>query len=516
MTSTTPHRNPEQAPGIGRSPLFRRRLGTMTSRGLLGGRVATAGLALTCAVLANMSGPTRALADKRLAIAFAGTAGGSVAVSVTGDSSRNVTCDSACVIRLRNDDVGTLTAAADAGSAFVSWTGQTNGITRCSGNTCSFSMGNTTQEATVTFDVLPTSTPTPTITDTPTSTATPTDTPTNTPTSTPITTPIRACGSSPYTVNTTDDHDDRVCDGDCTLREAVGCCIGGTVHVPAGTYTLRSQIRVTQACAIDGAGVTSTILSGNDTTRVLKVSATTGTVALSDLTITHGKPAGMGGGILHVTASALTVTDCALTYNRSDDGDAIENGAGAGPLTLTRCEVANNGPDTLTDTYAIFASGGGNVTIIDSSIHHNEGGGVLLGAGTHVISGSTFYENTDMVSVSPALNVSANGVLTLTNSTLDHNSTVGDYSTASGANVRVVTGAAVTANNVTIVRGTVASGNPTSANIWVDGADSTLSIENSIVSGGSGAANCSATDGGTIISGGNNLEDSNSCGFAAP
>jgi len=286
------------------------------------------------------------------------------------------------------------------------------------------------------------------------------------------------------------------------------------VQIPAGTYTLSAQLDITAPCTVDGAGAATTVLHGNDTVRVLKVSAPTGTVALQDLTITHGRPAGIGGGIWHASgaASSLTLTDCVLSYNRSYDGDAIENDGG--PLTLTRCEIAYNEDNDYPDTYAIMASGD-EVTIIDSWIHNNGSGGVLLGGGhAHTISGTTISANADLSSGTSALGVSgATTTLSLQNSTIDQNSNTANGLNSSGANLRVWN-ADVTANNVTITRGTVTAGNAISANIWVTGSGASLTVQNSIIAGAVGEPNCGTDSGGVITSAGYNIDDGTSCGLS--
>jgi len=149
-------------------------------------------------------------------------------------------------------------------------------------------------------------------------------------------------------VNTTDDHDDDACtDADCTLREAIAVAPRGTViDIPAGTYALNPQngeLRLGDV-TLRGAGAGATILSGAGQSRVLTKNFG-GHAFASRLTITGGNGqgeslSGYGGAIYVDSESALTLTDVAVTDNRSiGDGGGIYS---AGALTVTRSVIARN------------------------------------------------------------------------------------------------------------------------------------------------------------------------------
>ncbi len=99
--------------------------------------------------------------NKNIVLTISGTGGGSVAASVGSPTS----CTSSCSItETDNNAVGTLIAVPNTGSIFAGWSLQSSGITGCSGNTCNFSMVNSAQSLTATFNLDVTSTPTLTIT----------------------------------------------------------------------------------------------------------------------------------------------------------------------------------------------------------------------------------------------------------------------------------------------------------------------------------------------------------------
>src|SRR3954447_25048958 len=77
-----------------------------------------------------------------------------------------------------------------------------------------------------------------------------------------------------YTVNRTDDVAGAAgCPQTCTLRAAVNGSqdTSNTITVPAGTYTLTSTLAIPKTITINGAGATSTTITGDKTFRMLTV-----------------------------------------------------------------------------------------------------------------------------------------------------------------------------------------------------------------------------------------------------
>ncbi len=323
-------------------------------------------------------------------------------------------------------------------------------------------------------------------------------------------------------VSTTDDEINA--DGDCGLREAVRAantnlavdqCTAGsntetdTIVVPAGVYTLTiaddfndtalgndldivdntadddlviigagAAVTIIQACPVDqkttacpaGQGVVDRVFQ-NLSARL----------AISGVTIRHGRSAGMGVGILNQTVAAPAV------------------------VTLTTCVVTANGGDFFGQG-GIGNSDGSTVTVIDSTVSDNVGGGVSSRpSGVLTITGSTVSGN------NPGGIVSQQGTVTITNSTIS-----GNTSNGNGAGILVSGGtlalrsSTVTGNILT----PMASGR--GAGLFAGAA---VTIRNSILAGNldqrpgpAGRVPDCSTDSGTLTSEGHNIiGDNNRC-----
>jgi uncharacterized repeat protein (TIGR01451 family)/CSLREA domain-containing protein len=201
-----------------------------------------------------------------------------------------------------------------------------------------------------------------------------------------------ACAASAsaatYSVNTTADAATAggcVSIPECTLREAVAAANAGnndTISLPAGRYVLSlGQLAPTKDTEIDGAGARTTILDGNDASRVFDVSSDN--LTMRDLTITGGRSLladggdlpGDGGGILAL-GGRLDLVRVGLIGNRSD-----QNGGGlaAPPENGTVSDIH------ITDsTVATNAVSGGAA--------EGQGGGIYV-EGAATITNSTFTGN---------------------------------------------------------------------------------------------------------------------------
>ena len=219
-------------------------------------------------------------------------------------------------------------------------------------------------------------------------------------------------------VNTTDDELNT--DGDCSLREAIqsantdtavdGYTAGSgtdTITVPTGTYTLSilgtgedanatGDLDITGNLTINGAGATSTIIDGGGTDRVIEVRPGA-TVGINTLTIRNGNPGPGFGAAGILNSGTLTLTNITLTNNTGENfGGGIYS---IGTLTLTDATVSDNillGSNTSGGGGGIFNSGtmtltrttvGGNSTI-------GRGGGIYNLDLTATITNSTISTNT--------------------------------------------------------------------------------------------------------------------------
>jgi predicted outer membrane repeat protein len=206
------------------------------------------------------------------------------------------------------------------------------------------------------------------------------------------------------------------------IQDAVDAATGNdTIVVCAGTYSLTSTIVVDVNVTIVGEGFASTIISGQDTVRIIDVQAPATGIALRDLTLIDGE-AGVGnGGAVRAAASGMTVTatDVSFETNRGvggaaifadgdvtiDGGRMVYNGSAA---TLYGGAVWSQGGEAIISNAQLAynnakASGGAGgavqadvITISDSEVGHNEADdkGGALSASTVTIARTTFGYNT--------------------------------------------------------------------------------------------------------------------------
>jgi CSLREA domain-containing protein len=157
-----------------------------------------------------------------------------------------------------------------------------------------------------------------------------------------------------FQVNSTADPGVGGCNAiECTLREAVNTAgSSDTINVPAGQYVLSAGELVLSGDTINGAGARSTIIDGNGTFRVLRITgAVSGaplTSKVNDVTIRRGNavagpngPNGDGGGI-YVQSGDIELNRTHVLNNtatRDGGGIAVETGLN---LTLVGSTVAGN------------------------------------------------------------------------------------------------------------------------------------------------------------------------------
>src|SRR6185369_597111 len=170
---------------------------------------------------------------------------------------------------------------------------------------------------------------------------------------------------------------------------------------------------------------------------VFWIAAGNQTVQISGLTISNGNFP-IGGGIFN-NGGTLTVTDCTLSGNTSDDGGLGSFGGGifnspTGQLTLTNSIVSGNSVGTFGGGGGIYNQG--TATLTNSIVSGNSGGGNSLGGfgfgfggginniGTLTLTNSTVSGNS--AHSGGGINNWPNGTVTLTNSTVSGNSAIVD------------------------------------------------------------------------------------------
>jgi CSLREA domain-containing protein len=222
-----------------------------------------------------------------------------------------------------------------------------------------------------------------------------------------------------FTITTTADTNDGVCDADCSLREAIGAANAApdpdTIRVPAGTYVLAlGRLSITTDLSIRGAGASKTLLDGGALDKVLEI--TSGQVTITGLTIQNGQGED-GAGIDN--SGALLLSNCVVRGNHDEeDGGGIRN---AGTLTMKDCSVSGNTAMTGGGIYNL-----GTATITSSAIRANlaiEGGGGLRNTGTATLRGSVVRDNATVDG--SGAGVENGGTLTLINSTISGNNAKG-------------------------------------------------------------------------------------------
>ena len=275
---------------------------------------------------------------------------------------------------------------------------------------------------------------TPTPTSTPTNTATATNTPTRTPTKTPTVTNTSTHTSTPsggaagFTVTNNNDS------GAGSLRQAIlsaNATAGFDTIVfdgaVTGTITLTGgHMSITKDVSIVGPGSGVLTVSGNNASRVFLVNSGV-TVAISGLTIADGNGGGgNGGGIFN--AGTLAVSSSILSGNLAQFGGGIGNDSGATLTVSNSILIGNSGAATSGLGGAI--SNFGMLTVLNSTLSDNSslggnGGGAIFNfsTGTATISGSTLSGNS---AVGAGGGIYNQGMLTVLSSALSGNSTSGN------------------------------------------------------------------------------------------
>lgn len=260
---------------------------------------------------------------------------------------------------------------------------------------------------------------------------------------------IPAFAQSTYTVTTTSDS------GTGSLRAALLLATSGSdiinfnLTYPA-TITLTSdELHLNSPVTITGPGASSLTISGGGQYRVFE--ADSQSVSISGMTIANGTGGGttlypnLGGGIYNGFGT-MTLTGVTLTSNAAAEGGAICNN---GPMTITNSTISGN---TAT-TGAVTGIGGGifnygTLTVSGSTISNNKAldtapgtgansGGIanayigLDTAGVLIVTNSTISLNSAPFEAGGIMN--NNGTMTITNSTISGNQSLGDSNSAGQA-----------------------------------------------------------------------------------
>ena len=219
-----------------------------------------------------------------------------------------------------------------------------------------------------------------------------------------------------------------------------GCTAGSgadTIKVPAGTYTLTlgTELTIEQDLILEGAGADDTIIQAAAepnlaSARVFHI--TDGEVAISDVTVRHGKPPSGAGGVWNDGAT-LTLTNTVVTQNGGPLGGVLNGGGGT--MTITDSTLSDNlgtaDSSGVLNSQNATGTPRNTLTVVSSTISNNSSRGLWNG-GTLTVINTTITGNTHSGHGAGIYNFSGNGnenaTANVTNSTITGN----DSSSKSG------------------------------------------------------------------------------------
>jgi parallel beta-helix repeat protein len=301
--------------------------------------------------------------------------------------------------------------------------------------------------------------------------------------------------ASPVSAQTTWYVDDDTCpdagsgtagDPFCKIQDAIDAASADdTIIIAAGQYN-EHDLTINKSLTIQGTGSGSTIIDGQDISRVFFINKST--VDMSGMTIRNGNTTFYGGGIYSFMGN-VTLNNCTVSDNEADYGGGIANNEG--DVTLTNCTIADN--------HAADHGGGiynvdSNLTMTNCTISGNEadgnGGGICNSDATMTLTNCTVSGNTAVVNGGGIYN---NDELTMTNCTISGNEApYGGGLYTNGGNV--------TMTNCTVSGNTADSSNADGGGIY-NGSGTLLTMTNCTVSGNSAEGSVNHYGGG-IYNGG--------------
>ena len=319
---------------------------------------------------------------------------------------------------------------------------------------------------------------------------------------------------------------------DVSLREAINSANGSigpnTITFDAAlsgdTIELGGiEMGITEALTIDATALAQNVtIDANESSRIFKITATTGNFTLAGLTLTGGRTnrdkanfsdtTFSGGAVRSLTTGHLTVDQSTISGNSTEgvgaqgggifsSGDVTltsstltgnsTTGYGAqgggifssGTITLTSSTVSRNGTaGSSADGGGIFSSG--NLTLKSSTVSGNStagtqasGGGIFSISGDVSLTSSTVSGNSTTGNYAPGGGVYSSGDVLLTNSTISGNSTTG--SSSDGGGLR--SSGDVTLTHSTVTANYAFHASADGGGVW--NSNGTMTIANSIVAG---------------------------------
>lgn len=246
-------------------------------------------------------------------------------------------------------------------------------------------------------------------------------------------------------VTKTEDTDDRSCDADCSLREAIKFAApGDTVTFsplfdsPQTIGLGLGQIEINKPITITGPGSSILSISGNNSNRIFQIQSG-GDIFITGLTLRNGASHASNfafGGAIVIAESSLTLNDVVLRNNRTSVsppgnepgwgyGGAIYSGSNT-TLTLINSKIMDNFMPQWPrhgSGGGIYAAGSTDIYIVDSVLSGNSEG-AILGARIVSVTRSTIASNDGETSPASGVGIVGSNV-TVTDSLISQNDGVG-------------------------------------------------------------------------------------------
>jgi hypothetical protein len=208
----------------------------------------------------------------------------------------------------------------------------------------------------------------------------------------------------------------------------------------AGTIALKSgELDITDSLTINGPGINSLTVSGNNTSRVFGLTGNP-TVSIADLTVANGATAGSPGGGIYMAGGNVTLDRVAVSGNTANSQFGGQGAGGGfyvagGTLTLDHSTLSSNqavGANGYTITYSqVFPAGsaaGGGLYVAGGMVYVNQStfssNRALGGTGNPADACSVFFAGDGLQGEGGGLYV-AGGTVSIDNSTFSANETRG-------------------------------------------------------------------------------------------
>jgi hypothetical protein len=274
-----------------------------------------------------------------------------------------------------------------------------------------------------------------------------------------------------------------------TIQSAVDSAHhGDVIHIGQGTYF--ENISVNKALTLSGAGRDKTRIDGNSLGTVLTLDSGDSPgdvpIVITNMTITHGRGVGVGGGVEVEGGARLDMSYCVLVSNSSVDVSANLGGGLGGGIDIQSFPATPNKIAHTVFTYNHADAGGGAIDvsyessadITNSTISRNdtrgEGGGILvLNKAAATIKNTSITDNistTDGGGVGSSVGqrmVNPAAFVTIDGSIIAGNSTSGGGGGISGP-IATLSNTVIARNHANVDGGGwVTTGQPTVTNVFV-------------------------------------------------